>query len=143
MTWQTPYTLALLGGIIIGASALGIMLYLGRIAGIAGITYGAFTEEPRANRAWRWYFLGGLLLGGFIWRILQPEVFGAALPTPLWTAPAAGLLVGFGVILGSGCTSGHGVCGVSRVAPRSIAATLTFIAAGMVGVFLFRQWGIQ
>jgi uncharacterized membrane protein YedE/YeeE len=82
------------------------------------------------------------VLGGFALRGLSPAVFDGDLPTSEWTTVAAGLLVGFGTIMGSGCTSGHGVCGISRMSIRSLVSTMTFIAAGVAAVALFRKLGI-
>lgn len=136
------YYLPLVGGLLIG-SAVSLMLYLnGRVTGISGIIYGATATPTKGDRAWRWYFISGMLIGGFILKVLKPEAFSGGLPTPDWTLVIAGLLVGFGTVLGSGCTSGHGVCGTSRLSPRSMAATVTFILAGVFAVYLFRKLGV-
>jgi uncharacterized protein len=126
---------AFLGGALIGGSALLLLLFLGRIAGVSGITTAAITERGEGRR-WRLSFLAGLLAGGAALKFARPEVFGIS-PVGLYPLTAAGLLVGFGVSLGSGCTSGHGVCGVSRLSPRSIAAVLTFMLVGMAAASLF------
>lgn len=132
----------LMGGVLIGA-AVSLMLYLsGRVTGVSGILYGAAVTPTKGDRAWRWYFIFGMLTGGFILRLLKPDSFSGDLPTQDWTVIVAGLLVGFGTVLGSGCTSGHGVCGTSRLSPRSIAATVTFIIAGIVAVLVFRKFGV-
>jgi uncharacterized membrane protein YedE/YeeE len=136
------FYLPLLGGLLIG-TAVSLMLYLnGRVTGVSGIIYGAAATPIKGDRSWRWYFISGMLVGGFILRILKPDAFSGDLPTPDWTLVGAGLLVGFGTVLGSGCTSGHGVCGISRLSPRSIAATVTFILAGVLAVFVFRKLGV-
>ena len=136
------YYLPLIGGLLIGA-AVSLMLFLnGRVTGVSGIIYGAAVTPTKGDRAWRWYFICGMLVGGFILKMLKPDAFSGGLPTQEWTLAVAGLLVGFGTILGSGCTSGHGVCGTSRLSPRSLAATLTFIFAGAVAVFVFRKLGV-
>lgn len=136
------YYLPLVGGLLIGA-AVSLMLYLnGRVTGISGIIYGATATPTKGDRAWRWYFISGMLIGGFILNVLKPEAFSGGLPTPDWTLVIAGLLVGFGTVLGSGCTSGHGVCGTSRLSPRSVAATVTFILAGVSAVYVFRKLGV-
>lgn len=136
------YYLPLLGGLLIGV-AVSLMLYLnGRVTGVSGIIYGATANSTKNDRAWRWYFISGMLIGGFILRVIRPDAFSGGLPTPKWTLVIAGLLVGFGTVLGSGCTSGHGVCGTSRLSPRSLAATMTFILAGVVAVFVFRKLGV-
>ena len=136
------YYLPLIGGLLIGA-AVSLMLFLnGRVSGVSGIIYGAAVTPTKGDRAWRWYFISGMFIGGFILKMLKPDTFSGGLPTQEWTLAVAGLLVGFGTVLGSGCTSGHGVCGTSRLSPRSLAATLTFIFAGVVAVFVFRKLGV-
>jgi uncharacterized membrane protein YedE/YeeE len=136
------YYLPLLGGLLIGA-AVSLMLYLnGRVTGVSGIIYGATVTPTKDDRAWRWYFISGMLAGGLFLKLVKPDAFSGGLPTDSWTLFVAGLLVGFGTILGSGCTSGHGVCGTSRLSPRSLAATVTFIFAGVVAVFVFRKLGV-
>ncbi len=132
----TPWG-ALLGGALIGLSAALLLLFNGRIAGIAGIAGGLL--RPRAGDiGWRVAFVLGL--------VGAPLVYGlvAGLPSVQidagsGTLLAAGLLVGFGTRYGSGCTSGHGVCGLSRLSPRSMVATATFMAAGFVTVYLARH----
>jgi len=127
----------LLGGLLIGLSALTMLGVLGRITGISGILGGALGGEP--NSGWRWAFIAGLVLG----QPLALWVSGAPVPAPSaagWPVIIiAGFLVGFGTRCGGGCTSGHGVCGIGRLAPRSIAATITFIAAGMATVYVGRH----
>lgn len=136
------FYLPLLGGVLIGA-AVSLMLYLnGRVTGVSGIIYGGAVTPTKGDRAWRWYFMTGMLVGGFILKLFRPDVFSGGLPTQDWTLVIAGLLVGFGTVLGSGCTSGHGVCGTSRLSPRSLAATVTFILAGVIAVLVFRKLGV-
>lgn len=137
----TEWINALLGGVIIGISVSMMLMFNGRVTGISGIINGALSPV-KGDTLWRVLFVAGLILGGFVMRALNPNVFGGALETAGWTTVAAGLLVGFGTILGSGCTSGHGVCGISRMSPRSLVATVVFIAAGIGAVALFRQVGI-
>jgi len=132
---------ALIGGGIIGVAVSLMLLWNGRVTGISGIVNGALNPTA-GDTQWRLFFIGGLFVGGLIVGFFNPAVFGGALATEAWTVPVAGLLVGFGTIMGSGCTSGHGVCGISRFSPRSLISTLTFIVAGMLAVVLFRQWGI-
>lgn len=131
------YLTALAGGVLIGLAAILLLAFLGRIAGISGIVWGAVMAP--AGSAWRWLFLAGLLLGAWFYH----AVTAAALPVPSglpwWQAAIAGVLVGFGVKLGSGCTSGHGVCGIGRLSKRSLVATVTFMAAGVVTVFVLRH----
>lgn len=136
--WQhfTPWT-SLAGGLLIGSAAALLILLNGRIAGISGIV-GGLLRAPRADRRWRLAFLAGLLLAAPLWRgvaplpAVHPVGGGAALVL-------AGLLVGFGTRLGAGCTSGHGVCGLARLSPRSLAATVTFMLAGALTVFVLRH----
>ncbi|WP_242674416.1 YeeE/YedE family protein [Marinobacter halodurans] len=132
----TPVS-ALVGGLIIGLAAVLLILINGRIAGISGILGGLLTPS-RGESAWRAAFLLGMIAAPLLWLAL------AALPaiqieasTPLLIV--AGLLVGFGTRLGSGCTSGHGVCGLSRLSPRSLVATVLFMGAGFATVFVVRH----
>ena len=126
----------LAGGVLIGLSALAMLALLGRITGISGIFAGVLNAEAGQ---WRWAFLAGL--------ILAPPLFHAASGQPVPASGSAGwpliilagLLVGFGTRYAGGCTSGHGVCGIGRLSPRSMAATATFIAAGMLTVFVTRH----
>lgn len=129
---------ALGGGVLIGTSATFFLLSNGRIAGISNILAGLWT--PAVNGlAWRLAFILGLLAGGWTLRAVHPEAFGPS-PAGSWPVLAvAGFLVGFGARLANGCTSGHGVCGLSRRSWRSLAATLTFMATGMATVFVVRH----
>jgi uncharacterized membrane protein YedE/YeeE len=128
-----------IGGILIGLSASLLLLMNGRIAGISGIASGILNPKP-GEIAWRMAFLGGLVGGGVVMAAAFPALFVNSLGNSLAGTAAAGLVVGFGVRLGSGCTSGHGVCGLSRMSARSLAATLTFIATGAVTVFVIRNF---
>ena len=130
----TPLS-ALLGGILIGLSASAMLVLDGKIAGISGIL-GGVLKPIKGDTHWRMCFLLGLLAGGLMLRVLLPSayVFGLIRSYPILIL--AGILVGFGTRLGSGCTSGHGVCGVSRLSPRSLVATGTFIFTGAVTVYL-------
>jgi uncharacterized membrane protein YedE/YeeE len=131
---------ALFGGALIGAAAALLMLGLGRIAGITGIV-GGLLPPAAPDRLWRVLFLAGLLAG--------PALAGALLGHDPVGPPAAGLpvlalaglLVGFGTGIGGGCTSGHGICGLARLSPRSLAATLVFMLAGGATVFAVRHLG--
>ncbi|MDQ1901151.1 YeeE/YedE family protein [Paracoccus sp. WLY502] len=141
---ETAFTplASLLGGVLIGLSAVMVMGLFGRIAGIAGIAQGAMALSGAAkDRDWRWAFLAGLIVaplavmagGGTVAQTVPDNLPGMAL---------AGLLVGTGTALGSGCTSGHGVCGLARLSGRSLAAVATFMAAGFATVFVLRHiWG--
>jgi uncharacterized membrane protein YedE/YeeE len=132
----TPAT-ALIGGALIGAAAAAFVVFNGRIAGVSGIL-GGLLRPARGDIAWRAAFVAGL--------VAAPLAYGvfAALPairvdTDIAVLIVAGLLVGVGTRYGSGCTSGHGVCGISRLSPRSIVATLAFMAAGFATVFVTRH----
>lgn len=131
---------ALWGGILIGLS-VSLMLYMnGRVTGISGIINGVLSPI-KGDTAWRVLFILGLVAGGLVMGLIKPDAFENTLYTETWTTVVAGLMVGFGTIMGSGCTSGHGVCGISRMSVRSIVATGAFMAAGILAVFLFRKWG--
>ena len=129
----------LLGGLAIGMSVALLLLGEGRIAGISGILFGVIRKRDEATRS-SWLFLAGLLGGAIVFRLLSPAAF-AEVPVATPTLLVAGLLVGFGTRLSGGCTSGHGVCGNSRLAPRSMVATCTFIGVAGVVVFLVRHTG--
>jgi len=135
----TPYS-ALAGGILIGLAASLLLWTNGRVAGISGIV-GGLWRPVAGDLSWRALFLGGLLTGGVVAALLVPEALAFSLDRSLPLMAVGGLLVGFGTRLGSGCTSGHGVCGNARLSPRSIVATVTFIAAGMVTVLALRTIG--
>ena len=139
---MNSYLWAISGGALIGLSVSLMLLWSGRVTGISGIVYGAAVKPVKKDQAWRWSFLVGLLLGGLVLQFIYPTAFSEELRTKSWTVIVAGLLVGFGTVLGSGCTSGHGVCGISRFSLRSLIATGTFISAGVLAVFLFRQMGV-
>ena len=129
----TPWT-SLAGGVLIGAAAAMLVLLNGRIAGISGIVGGVLVPR-RGDIGWRLAFIAGLLASPLIFHGQNaPRIeagFGAL--------ALAGLLVGVGTSYGSGCTSGHGVCGLSRLSPRSLAATAAFMAAGFATVFALRH----
>lgn len=129
--------MALAGGLVIGAATALLLLVNGRIAGISGIIGGLFRMQT-GDISWRAAFIVGLLLSATVWQFFHtlPEI---RIETNYMLLAAAGLLVGYGTRLGSGCTSGHGVCGISRRSPRSIAATITFMATGFVVVYVIRH----
>lgn len=132
----TPLS-ALIGGILIGISSFALLVLQGRIAGISGILEnGLFAWRDKSNRVWAIWFIAGLLLGGEVVRHFNPLAFGSIHPHKLWQILLGGLLVGFGSRLGSGCTSGHGICGLGRLSLRSLIAVLTFMIAGVVSVWL-------
>lgn len=134
---QFDWRSALGGGILIGTSATLLLALNGRIAGISGILNGAIAFHR--SEMWRWWFLLGLIGGGALYEyLLAPQ------PTPTYPlAPAlmlvGGFLVGFGTRLGKGCTSGHGVCGLGRLSPRSLVAVVTFLATALATVFVVRH----
>lgn len=121
---------------LIGASAAVLLVFNGRIAGISGITSGLLSAN-KGDTLWRGTFVAGLLIGGALLSLFAPSAVGVATISLPWIA-LAGALVGVGTTLGNGCTSGHGVCGVARMSPRSIVATLTFITTGAITVALTR-----
>jgi len=134
-----PYLLALIGGALIGLSAVLLMAFSGRIAGISGIVGGLLPPKPADDLAWRVAFIVGLLLAPVILALFTgDDRIGAPTVGPALLI-AAGFLVGAGSALGNGCTSGHGICGLSRLSPRSAAAVATFMATAMITVFVVRH----
>ncbi|MFT5576570.1 MAG: putative membrane protein YedE/YeeE [Bermanella sp.] len=133
----TPWP-ALVGGLMIGGAAVLLLWLNGKVAGISGIVGTALTDFSPASH-WRWFFIVGLLAGGGLalhqWVGVDAVVMRAATPTLV----VAGVLVGFGTRLGSGCTSGHGVCGIGRLSPRSIVATVVFMTVAVATVFVQRH----
>ena len=132
----TPWS-ALAGGILIGIAVAMFVLLNGRIAGISGVLGGLLTA-PKGDRGWRLAFVGGLAGAG----VLYVAVFGypqIRVDAGFGALAAAGFLVGVGTRYGSGCTSGHGVCGLSRLSPRSLVATLSFMATGFLTVFILHH----
>jgi len=132
----TPWT-ALAGGALIAASAALLAMLSGRIAGISGIVGGLLRPAP-GDIGWRLAFLAGLVLAPLAYALVA-AVPASLVDAPAWIVAVGGLLVGWGTRLGSGCTSGHGVCGLARRSPRSFAATLAFMAAGFATVFVARH----
>ena len=124
-----PMVVTLLGGVLIGLSAAWLLMSHGRIAGISGIL-GGLLEEGNASSSWRLLFLIGLLGGGALLATQAPEYIVAPEGRSSAAIVIAGLLVGYGTRMGSGCTSGHGVCGLARFSKRSLVATMTFMATG-------------
>ena len=131
----SQYIYPALGGALIGLGASALMLFSGRVAGVSGIVSGLLKIKP-GDLAWRLAFVLGMVVGGAAIHAARPDLFGTDIDRSVGAVVLGGLLVGFGTRLGSGCTSGHGVCGVARLGPRSIIATLTFIASGAVVVYL-------
>lgn len=126
------------GGMLIGAASALLLLGKGRVAGISGIVGGLF-RPTSDDVAWRVTFVAGLLTSGLLLAQVDGALFVSSVQRSPTTLAVAGLLVGFGTRMGQGCTSGHGVCGISRFSARSLAATLTFMAAGFVTVFITRH----
>ena len=128
----------LLGGMIIGLAALLLLWLAGRIAGVSGLLSGLMTPT-HGEWLWRGCFILGLLIGGEIGFSLLGEAKPDLTPVSPWLLLLAGLLVGIGTRLGNGCTSGHGICGVGRLSPRSMVATLCFMTTGAITVFILRH----
>jgi uncharacterized protein len=137
MTEFTPIS-ALIGGAFIGLAAVLLMALNGRIAGVSGIAGGLLVNR-RGDRAWRWLFLGGLIGGVALHELLRPGAFPLREGFPALLLIVAGLTVGIGTRMGSGCTSGHGVCGISRLSARSILATVTFLITAAITVAVVRH----
>lgn len=129
---------ALAGGALIGLAAMLLLWFNGRVAGISGMLNGA-VEESGHERHWRLVFLVGLVAGALIYARINPGDFAIRQDFPLWALAVAGVLVGYGTRLGSGCTSGHGVCGISRLSMRSVYATATFMGSGFVTTAIVRH----
>jgi uncharacterized membrane protein YedE/YeeE len=128
---SNEYLMAAAGGALIGTASIVLLWLNGRIAGVSGIINGAFSKQW-SEAGWRIAFVVGLIAGGLLyqWATGMPLIERSDFPT--WMTVVAGLLVGYGTRLGSGCTSGHGICGVSRLSMRSIVATVTFVLVGML-----------
>jgi uncharacterized protein len=126
----SKWILALLGGALIGSGSALLLVTHGRIAGISGIA-GGLVQRAASDRAWRLAFLAGLVVAGAAAAAVLPAAIGAPV-RPLAAIVVAGLLVGFGTQLGNGCTSGHGVCGLSRLSVRSLVAVATFMTTGAI-----------
>ncbi len=123
----------LLGGGLIGGAVTLMLLFNGRVTGISGIIASSLSR-PGPDGLWRWLFLAGMIAGGFVMHLLRPDLFTNDSGRGTALVMIAGLLVGYGTVMGSGCTSGHGVCGVSRFSVRSAAATVTFMLFGFFAV---------
>jgi uncharacterized membrane protein YedE/YeeE len=133
----TPYT-ATIGGMLIGLAASLLLLTTGRIAGISGIV-ASLLVPATDGKLWRAVFVAGLIGGCLLVRLLSGDAISVEISASSGPLVLAGLLVGFGTRLANGCTSGHGVCGMARLSPRSLAATLTFMASGAATVFVMRH----
>ncbi len=130
----------LVGGVLIGLAAVFLMLTIGRIAGVCGIALNAMTDSDGSGRSWRLAFMLGLPLGALLVTALGLKDWSSlSFPAGMPTTIVAGFIVGVGSTFGSGCTSGHGICGVARFSKRSIVATATFIITAAVTVFVVRH----
>jgi len=139
MTSFAPVS-GLVGGVLIGLAAIILMLTIGRIAGVCGIVMNAMTASDAAGRLWRLAFILGLPLGALLVTALGLKDWSSVtFPATMLTTIMAGLIVGVGATVGSGCTSGHGICGLARFSMRSAVATVTFMATGAATVFIMRH----
>ena len=133
----TPVS-ALLGGALIGLSVSLLLLFNGRMAGISGIMNGLFSS-PKKEEIWRGLFILGLILGAVIFQLLTNNSLIVRQGYPILLIILGGFLVGVGTRMGSGCTSGHGICGIANFSIRSITATITFMLSGMVTVYILKH----
>lgn len=138
MTDFTPL-MSLAGGALIGVAAVALMAVHGRIAGITGIVGGLFASPLSGDWAWRAAFVAGMIVSPLVTALATGTMPVISVPVEPLMLAIGGFLVGVGASLGSGCTSGHGVCGMSRLSARSIAATLTFMATAVGTVFIVRH----
>ncbi len=138
----TPWA-SLAGGVMIGLSAVMVMGLFGRIAGIAGISTGAMGAllpmRGASDHAWRFAFIAGLIAAPLLVALFDADAVRQTVPTNLFGMIVAGVLVGVGTALGSGCTSGHGVCGLARLSVRSLVAVATFMVAAFLTVLVLRH----
>lgn len=125
--------MSLFGGVLIGIAVSIMLLFNGRVTGVSSIVSGVLLHSFKEN-LWRVAFILGMFSGGLILRLYNPEIFNNSSGRSVALIALAGFFVGFGTVTGGGCTSGHGVCGVSRLSPRSIVATAVFIFFGMISV---------
>lgn len=139
VAWEgfTPI-LSSIGGILIGLAAIGLLLFNGRIAGVSGILGGVLYPKPDTT-AWRVLFIAGLLSGALLVSWIIPAALAVRIDISTPAVIIGGLLVGLGTQLGSGCTSGHGVCGVGRLAPRSLVASAIFFSCAAIAVYIIRH----
>ncbi len=134
--WQAFTPISLVGGLMLGVATVILLLGIGRIAGISGIFSSLL--KPKRVEMWQILFILGLVISPVLYTLARP-LPNVEISTSLPLLIAAGLLVGFGTRLGSGCTSGHGICGNARLSPRSLAATVTFMLLGIVTVYIGRH----
>lgn len=136
---MSEYLLAFIGGVLIGLSAILLLFTHGRVAGISGMLKSSLVDK-QPDRSWRLFFLLGLVIMGLILSVQQAELFSTSAQLGDWGIGLSGLLVGMGTYMANGCTSGHGICGASRLSIRSIVATITFISTGMLTVWLIKTF---
>ncbi len=134
--WQVFTPISLVGGLMIGVATVILLLGIGRVAGISGVA--ASLLKPKQVEGWQVLFVLGLIISPLLYQIITPLPI-VQITSSLPLLIGAGLLVGFGTRLGSGCTSGHGICGNARLSPRSLAATVTFMACGIATVYIGRH----
>jgi len=137
ITLFTPYS-AIIGGMLIGVSATFFLWLNGRISGISGIIHGLVPPE-KGSGVWRLAYILGLFIGGFTFYLVPAIQFELRDQYSIYLLLLGGVLVGFGTRMGSGCTSGHGVCGIARLSKRSIIATLTFMTSAVITVYIMRH----
>ncbi|MCU0842601.1 MAG: YeeE/YedE family protein [Thiobacillaceae bacterium] len=130
----------LIGGIIVGLAATLLLWFNGRIAGISGIFNGMITIRRKGDVLWRFLFILGMVAGGVVHQFFMvEEMTYQPLGAPLWLLIVGGLIVGYGTSMGSGCASGHGVCGLGRLSVRSLVAVVTFLSMGILTTFVVRH----
>lgn len=129
---------SLIGGVLIGLSASAMLFFNGKVAGVSGIV-GGILKPVKEDVGWRLAFVAGLLVGGSLLDRLAPVLFNISIVRSFGVFLIAGALVGFGARMGNGCTSGHGVCGMSRFSVRSMIATLLFIVSGAATVYVVNE----
>jgi uncharacterized protein len=127
-----------IGGLMIGVAAAGLLLFHGRIAGISGIAGGIFRREP-GDISWRLMFIVGLFTAGAVWSQFFPLDYAVEIERSTVALIVAGLTVGIGTQVGSGCTSGHGVCGIGRLSKRSTVATVSFMVTAAITIFVVNE----
>lgn len=137
----TPFS-ALIGGGMIGLAALALMAMKGRVMGVSGILASLIRPDADDSNGWRLAFVAGAMLGPLVLTLIHIDIEIAPVASG-WVLPLAGLLVGFGAALGSGCTSGHGICGLARLSPRSLVAVITFMLTAVITVYLVRHAGVM
>ena len=137
----TPLT-ALIGGGMIGLAALALMAVKGRVMGISGILGSLIRPDATDSNGWRLAFVAGAMLAPLTLGLFHIDIEITPVASG-WVLPLAGLLVGFGAALGSGCTSGHGICGLARLSPRSLVAVTTFMLTAVITVYLVRHAGVM